>query len=181
MLIKSIVKKTGKGARKGDAIPYSPEESLPFAIEYGASLQNTKEKIFWVLRGSVKKESFSSFINPANKSWEATAAGTALVGFTDVRTDEFHKAKPHRFTINYKASADELGLPDVKVVSMKMDPIDMNPQRHMGFQSLKVEQPAPKVAEPVVGPKPVAVAPAAAPAPQAAAAPQPPKEEEAKS
>jgi hypothetical protein len=146
--------------RKGDPIPYSAEEALPFAIERGARSKNDSKQIFWVEKGTVKKVSFSFLDNPVDGKWEAKAEGSANIGYTDVKTDKFFKAKPYSFVIVYKSSKDNLGLPDISIVSMEMKPLEQNPKKLMGFPTITVEPKKAKEApaEKVVAPKPEVVA-----------------------
>ena len=108
MLIKSV----GKG---GTAVPYNPEEALTFAVEYGVKSLNSDDKIFWVVRDSVKKTKIHFRPNP-DGTWEAMAEGIAAIGHTDVKTDRFHEPRQKHFFVEYKPSKDSLGLPDIAVV-----------------------------------------------------------------
>lgn len=108
MLIKAVT-------RQGTAVPYSPEEALPFAVEYGTKRLSTSEKIYWVIRDSVKQDSIHYNQLPEG-SWEAVAEGTAKIGHTVTAQDLFMEPKETKFKIHYRPGKDELGLPDIKVV-----------------------------------------------------------------
>jgi len=120
MLIKSTTK-------KGDPVRFSPDECLERAVVNGVKSQNTESTVFWVLVGSVVKSvlNFTKLGTDkwGNDEWEATASGTALVGKTVAATDDFHIARPHNFSVTYKTSLDNLGMPDIEVVDFKLDPV----------------------------------------------------------
>jgi hypothetical protein len=126
MLIKNVIK---KGPQRGTPILYTAEEAAPFAVERAVKATNTKEKIFWVLKKSIKVGSFSSHQGTPD-SYEAWITGTANVGYTDVATDKFHVAKNHSFKVHYKSSKDEHGAPDIAIVDCEIQPISGNPQTH---------------------------------------------------
>ena len=111
MLIKAV-------NRQGNAVPYSPEEALTFAVEYGVKSKNTSEKIYWVVRDSIKHTKIH-FNNMPDGTWEAIAEGVAHIGHTDVATDAFHDARPKQFSVHYKPVKDGLGLPDIGVVKFE--------------------------------------------------------------
>ena len=121
-----------KATAKGDPIPYTAEEALPFAIEYGAKQQNDLSTVYWVVPDSVVKVTFHSMVttdpeNPSVQGWEATATGTAMIGRTDAKTDRFYQARLHDFSVSYRSSADALNLPDIEVVSFSMGKVNTDP------------------------------------------------------
>lgn len=111
MLIKAVT-------RQGTAVPYSPEEALPFAVEYGTKMLSTNDKIYWVIKESVKQDSIHYNKMP-DGTWEAIAEGTANIGHTLASQDLFMDAKSTRFKVQYKPGKDDLGLPDIKVLSFE--------------------------------------------------------------
>ena len=114
MLIKSVTS-------KGNAVPHTPEEALPTALEYGLKLQSGNDKVYWVLRGSLVVEGqVGHLINQLDGSYTAQAAGSAMVGYTDVVTDKFFDAKPYNFSVRYHSSKDSIGLPDIKIDEFQM-------------------------------------------------------------
>jgi hypothetical protein len=115
MLIKSM-----KG--RGKPAIHSPEEALRFAIEYAVSGKSTKEKIFWVKKNDFKVSKQHSTVNKGG--WEAHAQGTLMLGHTVVATDKFHRPAEHNFVIHYKTAKDDLGLPDLEVVSCTLTPVN---------------------------------------------------------
>jgi hypothetical protein len=119
MLIKSVAKtSTKKGPKKGTAIPYSHDEAALFAVERGVKGMNSKEKIFWVLRKSIKV-SVTGANSEKDGNYRATASGTALVGYTDVATDEFHSPKLCNIDISWKSVKDRMGLPDIEITEFE--------------------------------------------------------------
>ena len=111
MLIKAVT-------RQGNPVPYSPEEALPYAVEYGVKSMNTQERVYWVLKNTVQKDSIH-YNNLPDGGWEAVAEGSASIGHTVTSTDAFMDAKNTKFKIHYKPGKDELGLPDIKIVSFE--------------------------------------------------------------
>lgn len=109
MLIKTI-------SSKGAPIPYTPEEALPFAVEYGVRAMSDDVRVYWTVRESIKQGSIHYNKLP-DGSWEAIADGSAHVGYSSTKDDRFHDAKPIKFKIQYKPTKDNLGLPDIQVVS----------------------------------------------------------------
>ena len=114
MLIKAVT-------RQGTPIPYTPEEALPFAVEYGVKSLNSDKSIYWVLKDTVKLDAIHYNQLPGGE-WEAVAEGTASIGQTLVEQDLFMDSKESRFKVHYKPSKDGLGLPDITVLSFTSNP-----------------------------------------------------------
>lgn len=135
MLIKTI-------SNRGDAIPYTPEESLPFAVEYGMRMKTDQKYVYWLVRQSIKLASIH-FRKEALGSWEASANGTAMVGRTNIATDRFTTPKEYQFSIRYKPGKDNLGLPDIQVIEFDMTPTAAERTVPMDFvdQTLPPETP----------------------------------------
>lgn len=148
MLVKQV-------SKKGDAVPYEPAEVLATAIAYGVKTQNTSEKIFWVLGGSITKGTFDSLNKSIDKSWHATATGTAKIGFTETKTDQFHEPRLYNFKVKYSSAKDSLGLPDIKIDEFEMEPIERNPAVLMNFPDMTYKAP---VAEEIKAPAKAAAA-----------------------
>lgn len=117
MLIKNVVK---KGPKRGTPILYTPEEAAPFAVERGVKGMNTREKIFWVLKKSIKIDTSTS-TSSGGETYDAQASGTAQIGYTDVATDKFYAPKEHSFVVRYKSARDEKGIPDIAIVEFDID------------------------------------------------------------
>lgn len=124
MLIKAV-------NRQGNAVPYTPEEALPFAVEYGVKSNNTLDTVYWVIRESIKIKNVH-FNQKQDGAWEAIADGTADIGFTESKTDRFHDPKPHRFSVQYTPTKDSLGMPDIAVVKFEIEKIGQNPSASVG-------------------------------------------------
>jgi hypothetical protein len=121
-----------KKAVGGEPIPYSPSEALPYAVEYGVKSLNTQDSVHWTLKKSVESGDMHHVTVPQNNrryrdGWEATATGTVMIGKTCTKTDRFFEPRKHSFSIKYKSSVDELGLPDLEIVSFKTELISTNP------------------------------------------------------
>jgi hypothetical protein len=129
MLIKSVIK---QGNRGGEPVLYTAEECATFAVEYGVRSKNTLDTVYWVPRNSVKVDNVSSSKGDTG-SWAAEATGTAMIGKTIAKTDEFFEPKLHSFHVKYKSSKDNLGLPDIQIVEMTIAPVSTNPTDLMGF------------------------------------------------
>lgn len=125
MLIKQVT-------RKGEPVLYTPKESLPFAVEYGVKKKSTQERVYWVLKDSITEK--QTQVIQSGKEWEAVAEGSAKIGYTDSKTDRFYEAKPHTYKVRFKPKRDDLGLPDIEVVSFEMSPVNQNPAALMNFQ-----------------------------------------------
>lgn len=124
MLIKNVIR---KGPGKGTPILYTPEEAATFAVQRGVKKLNSKEKIFWVLKESIKIDEHSSHQSSPD-SYEAWASGTASIGYTEVATDRFYVPKEHSFTVRYKSAHDSHGVPDIEVVDFQIDATAKNLQ-----------------------------------------------------
>jgi hypothetical protein len=113
MLIKAV-------DRRGNAVSYTPEESIPHAVERGVKGMNTLDKVYWLMKDSIKvtKKFFGDL---PEGDWEAIAEGTADIGYTDAKTDIFHDTKVYKFKVQYKPGKDSIGLPDIKVVKFEWD------------------------------------------------------------
>jgi hypothetical protein len=146
MLIKNVLRKP----RKGTVVTYTHEEAAPFAVERGVKSLNTKEKIYWVLRKSIQTK-ITGASSDAKKGYSATAEGTALIGYTDVATDEFYAPKLHNVKVDYKSSKDARGLPDIEVVNFEALPQSNNPRDLALFK--RKPAPTPKVEEKKEAPK----------------------------
>jgi hypothetical protein len=146
MLIKKMVK-DGK-TKKGVPVPYTAEESVIFAVQYGLRVLNTPEKIYWSKKESLKVDDVSS--TPFGKDgWRASAKGSVLIGYTEVKTDCFFEEKLHTFYVEYANAKDSLGLPDIQVSLFKTDLLSTNPSSLMGFKDLASDKASsPKKEEP---------------------------------
>jgi len=126
MQIKSVDK-------KGNALPFKPNELVTQAVQYAVKNKNTAEIVYWVLKDSVKVEACNFTITDAMKNtWTAEATGTAMIGFTVARTDRFHEAREHHFKIKYENDTDDLGLPDLFVSSFNFTPVENDPSKIAG-------------------------------------------------
>jgi hypothetical protein len=117
MLIKSTV--------RGNPIPYTPSEALPYAVEYGVKGMNDNDTIYWALRDTIKSSACQHIAVPSSDkrgraSWEANASGSVVVGRTATKTDKFFQPKKYNFVIRYKSALDTLGLPDIEVLDFKL-------------------------------------------------------------
>lgn len=112
-----LIKRTDK---KGNAIAYTPEESFIFATERAVSSNNTLDKIYWVKRGTIKKDKFLFHPFP-DGTWECIAEGTAEIGYTDAKTDRFFEPKKYWFKVQYKPTKDHLGMPDIGIVAFELE------------------------------------------------------------
>ena len=125
MLIKGITK-------KGDAIPLTAKEALPYAINIALSAQNTTDWVFWLDPKSVKAQAFSENSKGNNKGYDAFSSGTFRLGKTRAQDDRFFSPKDHAYEIHFESSKDEIGAPHVTVVSFKMEQISTNPAKNIG-------------------------------------------------
>lgn len=126
MLIKAV-------SAKGDAIPYSAEESLKYAVQYGVKTKNNPDETFWVNTASVSKEHFQAHNDVKTGKWsEAFATGYCMVGKTCNKKDRFHKEKKYFFDIHYKLDKDEIGAPDLKIIKFDLVPVETNPAKNIG-------------------------------------------------
>lgn len=118
--------------RRGDAIPLTAKEALKHAVGRLCKFLNTRETIYWVDQRSIKETMFKSLADK-DGVWEAWAEGTADIGFTDAKTNLFHKPRPHTFKVNYKLDKDEWGIPDIAIVGTpEISPIERNPAKLAG-------------------------------------------------
>lgn len=125
MLIKSIT-------QKGDAVPLTAAEALRPAVTRACKACNTLDIIYWVDTRTVKETSLTS---RADKDgvWEAWAEGTADIGKTITKTDEFIHPTPHTFKMHYKLSKDEWGIPDIEMVGIpELIPVERDPSKMVG-------------------------------------------------
>jgi len=139
MLIKNV---TRKGSKKGTAVPYSPEEAALFAVERGVKILSTSDTIYWVIRKSIQVK-VSSVVPGANGSYSASASGTAQIGTTDVKTDQFYAPKTYNVSVSYKSTKDSRGLPDIEIVEFEANPLSTNPRE----LALKIKRKAAPKAE----------------------------------
>lgn len=133
MLIKTVTS-------KGEAVPHDPKEALSTALLYGLKKQSSQARIYWVRRDTVVGD--VAFVkDETNKSYTATATGTAMVGYTDAATDTFYDAKPYNFSIGYHSVKDSLGLPDIAIDKFEMGPVNQDPAALMNFPDLTIPSP----------------------------------------
>jgi hypothetical protein len=126
MLIKTI-------DREGSAVPHAPAELVYAAVVKGLKQKNSPEWIYWAPKQAVRVEGkVESTTNPLDQTWQASATGECSIGKTSVRTEKFYDAKKCTFSVVYKSSKDELGLPDIEIVSFKFDEIETNPAKMVG-------------------------------------------------
>lgn len=109
MLIKQVTK-------KGDAIPLSPQEALKPALQRALAAQSTAQKVLW-LDGAVLIADSVQVTQGDGDLYEAVATGTCMVGHTITETDQFHNARPHSFRVHYRSAKDDIGVPDIDIVS----------------------------------------------------------------
>jgi hypothetical protein len=143
MLIKGTTK-------KGNAIPLGPREALKHAVGRLCKVVNTLENVYWVDHRTIKETAFQSLVDK-DGIWEAWAEGTAAIGRTCTKTNNFHVPIPHTFKVHYKLSKDEWGIPDIAVVGIpELTAIERDPSKLAGpmpdhsIVPAPVEQEAPK-------------------------------------
>jgi hypothetical protein len=125
MLIKGITK-------KGDAVPLTAQEALPYAINIALSQGNTTDWVYWLETKSVKVLQFSENNKGNNKGYDAFSEGTFKLGKTRAKDDRFFTPKEHTYKIHFESSKDEIGAPHVKVVSFNMEIKSTNPAKNIG-------------------------------------------------
>jgi hypothetical protein len=125
MIIKAVTK-------KGDVVPQTAEEALKPAIIAALKTKNTQEVVYWADPTGTAVDSFRTTNTGDNGTWEAWATGSTMVGKTTTKDDRFFDPKPHLFDVHYKLGKNDIGLPEVVVVSFAMQPVNTNPQAHIG-------------------------------------------------
>ena len=115
---------TVKGIVKGNAVPMSPQESAVFAVLLAFSKAQDDNHIYWAMEKSVKFDGPVT-TQPGDKKgqWLAHCRGTVNVGKTHKKTDRFHDAKPHTFSISFKNKLDGFGLPAIELVDSQLAPL----------------------------------------------------------
>lgn len=125
MLIKGVTK-------AGNPILYSPEESLPHAILQAIKAKNTLDMVYWIEKGSIKRDSFKSTVDK-DGVWEAWAEGEVSIGKTCAKRDKFFLPKLSTFKVHYKMGKDEFGIPDIELGSESViEFIETNPAKKVG-------------------------------------------------
>ncbi len=124
MLIKGIEK-------GGKAIPITPKEAIPHAVQYGVKSKNTSDTIFWVDPKTVAVSSFHHNTTD-DGNWTAQVSGQAMIGHTDVATDQFHVGKLCNFSVKYRSGRDSFGIPDIVVDNFDYTKIETNPAKRIG-------------------------------------------------
>jgi len=124
MLIKSITK-TGK------PVLFGPTEVASKAVMLGTKKKNTDDKTFWVPKETIKIDT-CNFIKHPDESWEATTTGSAEVGYTDMKTDQFSIARTHQFLVKYKSGVNEFGIPSIIITDASFDQVMKNPAKLVG-------------------------------------------------
>lgn len=118
---------------KGVAVPYSAQESLRFAVQYGAKAKNNSDYVYWLGSQKIEEETFQAHNDEKTGQWkEAFASGYAYIGKTRVSDDKFFIEKKVHFKVHYALSTDAIGLPDLKIVSFEMDQLETNPAKNVG-------------------------------------------------
>lgn len=117
---------------KGDAIPLTAKEALKHAVGRLCKAVSTLDIVYWLDPRTVVETAFQSLADK-DGVWQAWAEGTADIGYTDAKTNNFHVPTPHTFKLHYKLSKDEWGLPDIEVVGQpEFAPIERNPSKLAG-------------------------------------------------
>lgn len=115
------------------AIPFEPHELVHAAIVQGLKEHGGNDWIYWSPKDGLKLESpVIASKNPVDGTWEATAQGVCLIGKTKIATDQFYDAKRCSFKIAYKSAKDDLGLPDLKVLTFVFEFVETNPSKTTG-------------------------------------------------
>lgn len=134
--------------RKGDAIPLTAREALKHAVGRLCKAVSTLDIVYWLDARTVVETAFKSMAD-RDGVWEAWAEGTADIGYTDAKTNNFHVPIPHTFKVNYKLCKDEWGLPDITVVGQpEFAPIERNPSKLAGPMPDPAAAPDPSLARP---------------------------------
>jgi hypothetical protein len=124
MLIKGVVSKDSRTARKGDPIPISAEDALDHAVLRGLKEKyNSAEKIYFVQTGSVICSDFRKTVTDAKKgTWVAVTQGDVMIGSHVHKGDKNLAPKPYKFSLTYKSGEDENGMPDIELVEFVLEP-----------------------------------------------------------
>lgn len=118
---------------KGRAVPMTPEEALYAALVSGCKNKSDSEWVLWAQKDGIKLDSpVSHHTDTITGNWEATAKGTCLIGKTKVFSDKFYDPKKCTFSVSYKNTKDEIGLPDIEVTAFTFSPIETNPAKQAG-------------------------------------------------
>lgn len=118
MLIKQITK-------KGDAVPLTPQEALKHALQRALAFLSEPGKVYW-LGAEVVSADELSVTQGEGDSYEAVASGSCYVGHTLTAEDKFFTAKPHSFRVHYRSSKDDIGVPDISIVSCNFEKAPAN-------------------------------------------------------
>lgn len=124
MLIKNVTK-------RGEAVPYSPQEALVHAIAFAVAKQQSTEFVYWVGPGALKVTSFSH-TDSGDGGYDAFSSGVVKIGKTRIADDKFFVEKPYDFSIHYKSSKDDLGAPHLDIVEFSFEPTETNPSKTVG-------------------------------------------------
>lgn len=119
---------------KGTPILFKPQELVGAAINTGMQFMSDSKTVYWVVKDSVqiapngfRSQDTIDQSNPKKpqKGWHAFASGSVKLGKTDTATDRFFEPRLYSFSVEYKSSKDDLGLPDIEVLQAdfrKLDP-----------------------------------------------------------
>lgn len=118
MLIKGV---TG-GKEKGNPIEYSPEEKFPLAIQKFLGQQAPEGQMFMFSKVELADKSFTAQgLNDkgyANNAY--LASGKVWYKVLDIAKDKLFPEKSCEFSIHFVDSTDEFGVPDIKLVDLKL-------------------------------------------------------------
>lgn len=121
-----------KNIKAGNAIPYTPEEALFYAIRVGLSQMKDPDFVYWITDAKDLKVHTFSVQKLAGADYEAFSTGTVLVGKTEVPADIFQIPKAYQYKIHYKSAKDPIGQPHLAVPEFDISVISTNPADNVG-------------------------------------------------
>jgi len=115
-----------KGPKTGDIVEYSAEEKVPPALQRAASASEDFKNDYLVTVGDVKilNLNFAPKGELLKKMWQHniySAEGSAVFRLRHLRKDMMLKPTVRTFKIKFEDSLDHLGLPDLKIIELKVD------------------------------------------------------------
>jgi hypothetical protein len=117
-----LIKGVTGGKEKGNPIEYSPAEKFPLAVKKFLGDQAPEGKMYMFSKVEFDDTSFTAR-GISEKGWANnayTAKGKVWYKVLDIEKDKLFPEKEHEFSLHFEDSADEFGLPDIKLVDLKL-------------------------------------------------------------